>query len=63
MVSYRKATYLLSRLEERIGRDRMDEFLRRYMVQRIRTTPRLLAVLQEVAGSDTVSWFRDELAR
>lgn len=39
MVSYREAPYLLSRLEERIGRDRMDEFLRRYMVQRIRTTP------------------------
>lgn len=63
MVAYRKAPFLLSRLEERIGRDKMDEFLRRYMVQRIRTTPQLLAALQDVAGSDAASWFREELAR
>jgi hypothetical protein len=63
MVAYRKAPFLLSRLEERIGTDAMDRFLRRYMVERIRTTPQLLAVLQDVAGSDTASWFREELAR
>jgi len=63
MVAYRKAPFLLSRLEERIGIDAMDRFLRRYMVERIRTTPQLLAVLQEVAGVDAASWFREELAR
>jgi hypothetical protein len=63
MVAYRKAPFLLSRLEERIGTDAMDRFLRRYMVGRIRTTPQLLAALQNVAGSDTAAWFREELAR
>jgi hypothetical protein len=63
MVAYRKAPFLLSRLEDRIGTDVMDRFLRRYMVERISTTPRLLTVLQEVAGADTASWFREELAR
>jgi hypothetical protein len=63
MVAYRKAPFLLSRLEERIGTDAMDRFLRRYMVERIRTTPQLLAALQDVAGADAASWFREELAR
>jgi hypothetical protein len=62
MVAYRKAPFLLSRLEERIGRDKMDQFLRRYMVERIRTTPQLLAALQDVAGPESASWFREELA-
>ncbi|HJQ12281.1 MAG TPA: M1 family aminopeptidase [Gemmatimonadaceae bacterium] len=62
-VSYRKAPFLLSRLEERIGTDRMDRFLQRYMVERIRTTPQLLAALEEVAGAETVAWFREELGR
>jgi hypothetical protein len=62
-VAYRKAPFLLSRLEERIGADKMDQFLQRYMVERIRTTPQLLAALQDVAGAETASWFRDELAR
>jgi hypothetical protein len=63
MVAYRKAPFLLSRLEERIGTDEMDRFLRRYMVERIRTTLQLLAALEDVAGFDTASWFREELAR
>ena len=62
-VAYRKAPFLLSRLEERIGTDKMDAFLRRYMVERIRTTPQLLSALREVAGSETASWFQAELAR
>jgi hypothetical protein len=41
----------------------MDRFLRRYMVERVRTTPQLLAVLQDVAGSENAAWFREELAR
>ena len=62
-VSYRKAPFLLSRLEQRIGTDAMDRFLQRYMVERIRTTPQLVAVLQDIAGTDAASWFRAELAR
>jgi Peptidase family M1 domain len=62
-ISYRKAPFLLSRLEERIGSAKMDQFVRRYMEERIRTTPDLIAALQDVAGRDAASWFRDELAR
>lgn len=62
-VSYRKAPFLLSRLEERIGAEKMDQLLRRYMVERIRTTPQLLAALEEVAGAESAAWFRAELAR
>jgi hypothetical protein len=62
-VSYRKAPFLLSRLEERIGADKMDQFVQRYMVERIRTTPQLLAALEEVAGAETAAWLRAELAR
>ena len=62
-VAYRKAPFLLSRLEERIATDKMERFLQRYMVERIRTTPQLLAALEDVAGAETASWFRAELAR
>jgi len=62
-VAYRKAPFLLSRLEERIGADKMERFLQRYMVERIRTTPQLLVALEDVAGAETASWFRGELAR
>jgi hypothetical protein len=62
-VAYRKAPFLLSRLEERIGADKMEQLLQRYMVERIRTTPQLLAALDDVAGGETASWFRAELAR
>lgn len=61
-VAYRKAPFLLSRLAQRIGSEKMDQFLRRYMVGRIRTTPQLLAALSDVAGADNASWFREELA-
>ena len=62
-VAYRKAPFLLSRLEARIGAQKMDEFLTRYMTQRISTTPALIAALQDVAGAETASWFREELGR
>ncbi len=62
-VAYRKAPFLLSRLETRIGADKMERFLQRYMVERIRTTPELVAALEDIAGPETASWFREELAR
>ena len=49
-VAYRKGPFLLSRLEERIGTDKMDQLLKRYMVEHIRTTPQLLSALEEIAG-------------
>lgn len=62
-VAYRKAPFLLSQLEERMGTEKMDQLLQRYMVQRIRTTPQLLSALEDVAGAETAAWFRAELAR
>lgn len=60
---YRRGPWLLSRLEERIGTERFDEFLRRYMTGHVRTTPELLERLESVAGASAAQWFRDELAR
>jgi aminopeptidase N len=59
---YQLGPYLLSRLEERIGRLEFAEFLRRYMVHDVRTTAELLQHLAEVAGADAELWFRAELA-
>ncbi|MCU0650227.1 MAG: hypothetical protein MUF00_19725, partial [Gemmatimonadaceae bacterium] len=63
MVAYRKAPFLLHRLEARVGRTTMDNILRRYMVDGVRTTPELLRAIREVAGAETERWFADELAR
>ena len=41
----------------------MERFLQRYMVERIRTTPQLIAALEDIAGAETAAWFREELAR
>lgn len=62
-VAYRKAPFLLSRLEQRIGTEKMDRVLHRYMVERIRTTPQLVEAVQTEAGAETAAWFREELAR
>jgi aminopeptidase N len=60
---YRRGPWLLSRLEERIGTERFDRFLQRYMTEPVRTTPELLERLEAVAGAEAAQWFRDELAR
>jgi hypothetical protein len=62
-VAYRKAPFLLHRLEARVGRETMQSILRRYMVDGIRTTPDLLRAIAQLAGEDAARWFRDELAR
>lgn len=63
VASYRKAPLLLHRLEERIGREKTDAVLRRYMVDGIRTTPALIDAIATIAGDATARWFTDELAR
>jgi hypothetical protein len=60
---YRRAPYVLSRLENRIGTERFDRFLARYMTEDVRTTPELLDRLREVAGAEAEQWFREELAK
>jgi hypothetical protein len=57
LVNYRKGPLALAALEARIGRVAFDRFMRRYMVERIATTPDLLAMLEEVAGAEYRAWF------
>jgi hypothetical protein len=60
---YRRAPYLLSLLEERIGTERFDRFLSSYMTERVKTTPELLDRLRAIAGEEAELWFREELAK
>lgn len=59
---YRRAPYLLSRLEERVGRQGFNRFIEGYMVEGFKTTLELLDHLAFVAGRDVEQWFRAELA-
>lgn len=59
---YRKAPYLLSRLEERVGTETMDRILVRFMTEGLRTTPAVLEMIGEVAGAETAAWFGEQLA-
>lgn len=59
---YGKAPVLLSRLEERLGSERFDRFLERYMTRNVTTTRELLQHLGEVAGTEAAEWFRSLLA-
>jgi hypothetical protein len=61
MVSYRKAPYLLHRLEERIGAEMMEQFLARRMVERVVTTRQLIDLVGQVAGAEYAAWFEAEL--
>jgi hypothetical protein len=61
MISYRKAPYLLTQLEARIGAEKMQRALGRYMTESIRTTPELLTMIGQVTDSATAGWFRDLL--
>jgi aminopeptidase N len=60
--AYRKAPYLLSRLEERVGTAAMDRILVRFMTEPLRTTPAVLEMIGQVAGAEVATWFREQLA-
>lgn len=64
-ISYRKAPYLLTQLEARVGADRMRAIVRRYTTDPIPigSTLELLAVIREAAGAQTSEWFEDLLSR
>jgi hypothetical protein len=61
LAMYRKAPLILSWLEERMGREAFERFLRTYMVETIRTTVELLGALRLVAGDEVVEEFRGRL--
>jgi len=60
---YRRAPFLLHRLEEKIGAERFDRFLTQYMTEDILYTTYLLDELEAIAGTEAAEWFRNELAR
>lgn len=62
LVNYRKGPLALAALEQRIGREAFAEFMRRAMVDRIATTPDLLAMLAAIAGPEHRAWFEARLA-
>jgi hypothetical protein len=62
VLMYRRAPVLLSRLEDRIGEERFDRFLERYMTRGVATTRALLEHLEAVAGPEAAEAFRALLA-
>ncbi|MEO7458177.1 MAG: M1 family aminopeptidase [Gemmatimonadaceae bacterium] len=63
MVAYRKAPFLLTQLEAHVGMERMSRIIQRYMVEEITTTPELLKVIEQEAGSGNAEWFRVRLSQ
>ncbi|MCP2678198.1 hypothetical protein NHF45_01485 [Maricaulaceae bacterium NA33B04] len=61
-VNYVKGPLALADLETRIGEADFAEFARLMMVDRLSTTPELLATLEAVAGPDHRNWFEVRLA-
>lgn len=59
--SYGKAPLLLAALEARVGIERMDRILREFMTRPVRTTPAVLQLIAEQAGSDVAAWFERQL--
>jgi hypothetical protein len=63
-ISYSKAPLLLDTFESRIGVATMDRLLLRFLTDpSVRTTPLLLALVDEVTGPEQGAWFRDQLGR
>ena len=62
-VAYRKAPYIMHQMEQKYGTAIMERILEAYMVNRIATTPALLASVGSVAGAETAEWLRGELAK
>lgn len=62
LIAYRKGPLALARLEEHIGRDQFADFMRACMIEQVATTPDMLDVLAQTAGSDARAWFEAVLA-
>lgn len=61
-VSYRKGPLAIQYLEELAGREVFAEIMRRYMVETIDTTPKLLDIVEQEAGPEIRQAFQDRLA-
>lgn len=62
LIMYRAAPMALQALEQRMGEAAFAELMQRVMVDRVRTTPDLLALVKELAGAETRVWFEQMLA-
>ena len=62
-IAYRKAPALLAELEARIGRERMDVVLVRFMTGPMRGTPVVLDMIEREIGVDDGAWFRSAIGR
>lgn len=60
-IQYKKAPLALLRLEERIGDDAFERFVRAYMAG-VSSTPELLASLEEFTDEETRAWFQAVLS-
>ena len=62
-IAYQKAPALLAELEARIGRERMDALLARFMTGPMRSTPVVLDMIDREIGVDDGAWFRSAIGR
>ena len=62
-ITYRKSPALLAELETRIGRERMDALLARFMTEPLRTTSAVLDMIDREAGVKDGQWFRSAIGQ
>ena len=62
-IAYRKSPALLAELETRIGRERMDILLARFMTEPLRTTSAVLDMIEREAGVNDGQWFRSAIGQ
>ncbi|MFB9372492.1 hypothetical protein ACFFUB_00825 [Algimonas porphyrae] len=62
LISYRAAPLALRDLEERLGRDAFRVLMRVMMIEKIKTTPDLLAAIERLSDKPTRDWFASRLA-
>ncbi|MBL0938449.1 MAG: hypothetical protein IBJ03_06130 [Gemmatimonadaceae bacterium] len=64
MVAYRKAPVLLDSLARRVGETDIERILTQFLAMPApRTTPKMLAIVEAVAGRETREWFETALGR
>ncbi|GHA86777.1 hypothetical protein GCM10009069_07510 [Algimonas arctica] len=62
LIMYRAAPMVLQALEQRMGEVAFATFMQRVMIDRVRTTPDLLALVEALSSAETRDWFEAQLA-
>ena len=63
VVAYRAAPLAFAYLEQRLGKAQFRSFIRRLMNDKVADTPRMLSILEEIAGLNQRRWFENVLAQ